>query len=282
MTPEELIQLVTVDNFFRREMRRVDSLEVVQARVLQKHYDRSRDRILDKLTYWAGSETFTEARLNFVLNTIDAEMDQLAEVTGEEVRFASSLASEEAGVHSLRELAKMEKKFTGLVTPIPDHAIDVSVEKSNYLVNNFETSLETYNAQLRGQIHRRMSTGVIERATSFQMVGDLRGILGQETWKVQRIVRTELHNIYNKSKIINFRTIRDDYVPDLMKGLIHPMDGRTGEDSKALKSLNPIIPIDDAFRYTYNGQVREFISPPDRPNDRAILVPVRGAFLTEA
>lgn len=282
MTPDELIQIVTVDNFFRREMRRVDSLELVQARVLQKHYDAARDRILDKLVYWQGSDTFTETRLNFVLQTIDAEMDQLAEVTGEEVRFASSLASEEAGVHSLRELAKMERKFLGTVTPIPDHAIDVAVDKANYLVNNFQTSLETYDAQLRGQIHRRLSAGVIERASSYQMAQDLRGILGQETWKVQRIVRTELHNIYNSSKIVNFRTIRDEYIPDLMKGLIHPMDNRTGDDSKALKSLNPIIPIDDAFRYTYNGQVREFISPPDRPNDRAILVPMRGAFLTEA
>ena len=67
-------------------------------------------------------------------------------------------------------------------------------------------------------------------------------------------------------------------IPDLKKTLYHPMDKRTGEDSKWLNKNNLIIPVDEPFKYTWNGQVREYMAPPDRPNDRSILIPYRESW----
>lgn len=73
----------------------------------------------------------------------------------------------------------------------------------------------------------------------------------------------------------------DKIIPKLKKGLFHPMDDRTSDDSKYLKNLNPIIDIDKPFRYTWNGKERVFLSPPSRPNDRAILVPIDMDWIDE-
>jgi len=62
-------------------------------------------------------------------------------------------------------------------------------------------------------------------------------------------------------------------MPDLMKTLMHPIDKRTGDDSKLAARLRLVVPIDEPFVYKWNGETREFMAPPDRPNDRAILVP---------
>ena len=78
--------------------------------------------------------------------------------------------------------------------------------------------------------------------------------------------------------------IKDDVLPDLKKALMHPIDSRTGQDSKQLAKENPVVDIDEPFVFTFvrrnkDGSVvedrREFMFPPDRPNDRAILVPFR-------
>jgi hypothetical protein len=69
--------------------------------------------------------------------------------------------------------------------------------------------------------------------------------------------------------------VKDKYIPGLKKALIHPMDARTADDSKMLSKINPIVDINEPFRYTYGKHERVFMYPPDRPNDRAILVPYK-------
>ena len=67
---------------------------------------------------------------------------------------------------------------------------------------------------------------------------------------------------------------------------MHPIDNRTGDDSVQLASQNPVVDNDEPFRFTFrratkNGIVEEkrvFMFPPDRPNDRAILVPFRESW----
>jgi hypothetical protein len=110
------------------------------------------------------------------------------------------------------------------------------------------------------------------------MVAGIGRFFAGEEWKLFRIARTELHGVYNLGKMNGMKETRTAYLPDLMKALIHPMDSRTGADSKYLAEIDPIVPIDQPFRYRWQGQVRVFMAPPDRPNDRAILVPYRQAW----
>ena len=88
-----------------------------------------------------------------------------------------------------------------------------------------------------------------------------------------------MHNIYNVSKMDGMGSIKKKFIPDLKKMLVHPMDNRTAQDSKALAKKNPIVDIDKPFKFVYNGETRVFSHPPDRPNDRAILIPARDKYL---
>lgn len=56
------------------------------------------------------------------------------------------------------------------------------------------------------------------------------------------------------------------------------MDARTGQDSVALAKRNPIIDIDKPFVQKFGKQEYVFMYPPNRPNDRAILVPYRASY----
>jgi hypothetical protein len=123
----------------------------------------------------------------------------------------------------------------------------------------------------------------MEQTPQEMITGLMKNWTDQE-WELRRIVRTELHSVYNKSKIRSMDEVSRRQVPDLMKALLHPMDSRTAEDSMELAELNPILPINEPFRYTYRpsgsrkSYPREFMAPPDRPNDRAILIPYRRAW----
>ena len=91
------------------------------------------------------------------------------------------------------------------------------------------------------------------------------------------IARTELHNAYNLGKMRGMEETEED-IPDLQKALFHPMDSRTGKDSKYAASKDLVADLDKPFRYKWNGEWREFMNPPDRPNDRSILIPYRKSW----
>ena len=56
------------------------------------------------------------------------------------------------------------------------------------------------------------------------------------------------------------------------------MDKRTGEDSKILARNNPIVPIDEPFVENSTGKELVYMHPPNRPNDRAIMIPYRDSW----
>ena len=123
--------------------------------------------------------------------------------------------------------------------------------------------------------------------SGFEITSALSKFLDIKKWRLQRIVRTESHKIYNLSKLMAYSDFQKEHFPDLMKRLHHPMDKRTAEDSKQLAKLDPAIPLNTPFVFTYrrrlaSGQVksetRRFMVPPDRPHDRSSLVPFRAEW----
>ena len=78
---------------------------------------------------------------------------------------------------------------------------------------------------------------------------------------------------------MSMKQARSGVTPDLLKTVYNPMDHRTAEDSKRFEKMEQVIPLEDDFVYTYNGNERRFQAPPDRPNDRGVLVPIRRAWV---
>jgi len=101
---------------------------------------------------------------------------------------------------------------------------------------------------------------------------------GSESWRVARVARTEASRAYNQAQLVAADEIEDlwmrwtERINDF-SGL--PMDNRVGEDSKALHGQ--VARPGETFTMPLGGPSkmvgRQWTAPPNRPNDRAILVP---------
>ena len=147
--------------------------------------------------------------------------------------------------------------------------------------NKYDASIESYNSLLRARMAQSLTESVVAQESTGDVIQRLSQVFMGEQWKIEQITRTELHGVYAQGKLAGMRQLWDDgegTIPDLKKTLYHPMDKRTGEDSKWLNENNLIVPVDEPFKYTWKGVVREYMAPPDRPNDRSILIPYRDAW----
>jgi len=262
------------DRLIEKHIRRLTGLEVEQARRLLKVYIRARARIRERLAF-VPKGTFTEAQLTIVLVQIEAVIRELSAETNTELLLGVEMSTEQAVEDLISEVNRFQKVFAGINIKLPEDAIIASLEPKNFLINQFQSSINRFNEELRNEIQRVLTQAIIERIPFSKVLARVQNEMAIEEFKVQRIVRTELHQIYNFSKISSMREIRDKEIPDLKKALVHPMDDRTAEDSKELARIRPVVDIDKPFEFTFKGQKRVFMAPPDRPNDRAILVPFR-------
>ena len=271
----------TVTEVLQKNIRKVDQLEEQQQRRLLLVFKKVRQDLQDRLlTIPEG--TFTQQQLRVTLVQVEAAIQAIIQDLKTGMVDASAILGER-GIRDLKfEIERFSKKFEGSVQPININAAAILSDSQNFLINKYQASLDAYGAGLRAQITSNITQSMVGRETTEQTVGRLvsqtgRFFLGEE-WKIRRIVRTELHNVYNFSKMNAMGAVAQTQIPDLKKSLVHPMDDRTEEDSKKLAAQNPIVDIDQPFRFKFKGKERVFMFPPDRPNDRAILVPYRKAW----
>lgn len=249
-------------------------LEDTQADQLMLAYKEVRQELRDRLDRLPPG-SFTAQHLRGVLaqvqGAIAAMNDKLSGLANDGAEEAAMTGID----HLISEIKKFNEKFTGAVTPINLNAALVAHDTSKLLVTKYQTNLDAYGNDLVTQITNGLFSASIGETSYGEVVQRIGNFFNAEEWKLHRIVRTELHNIYNIGKINAMGELASDEIPDLMKALMHKMDARTGQDSiYAARNLGP-VPIDQPFIYVWNGKRREFMAPPDRPNDRAILVPYR-------
>jgi len=262
----------------QRHAKRLTGLEDMQARIMLAKYRVAFQELKNRLLS-AGDNTFTEARLKSTISQVEISIKLLEKELSKTISESSSYCYEQAVEDSVTEINKFEKDFAGVSSTIPIDVILDSTEENNLLINNFASSIMAYNSDLRANIQNSLTQSLIQNKTYSQSVDDIDSILNTDLWKAHRIVRTEMHSIYNISKIDGMLSIRDKYIPDLKKMLIHPMDNRTAQDSKELAKQNPIVDIEKPFVQVYNGKKYVFMAPPNRPNDRAILIPFREKYI---
>jgi len=102
------------------------------------------------------------------------------------------------------------------------------------------------------------------------------GVFEREAWRAERIVRTELSHSYGVVKQRAMESTREE-MPDLQKRLVATFDNRTGEDSKELNGQT--VPVDQPFLWKKpNGETVRYMQPPNRPNDREVVIPWRAAW----
>lgn len=267
-------------------IQRLMTFEQSEGEKIIEVYRRVRDQLRRKLSFWqaAGPDRFTAQRLRGVLVQVQSALDALEDGLIKPMVTSGRDTSIFAVENLQSEIEAYEEHFTGAVMPIDLDALAYANETENFLIEKYEASLDRWSQTVRSRIQTSLIDGVVMESTNEEMMGRLLENWGAQEWELRRIVRTEIHSIYNGSKVRGMRDVRRRQLPDLKKALLHPLDKRTAEDSLYLAKLNPIMPIDEPFHYIYQPSgsskkyPRTFMAPPDRPNDRAILIPYRDAW----
>jgi hypothetical protein len=272
-----------VEDIARNHLSRVGRLESKHTKILIGEYRKLRNSLRDRLDYFP-EDSFTAQKIRGILIQVEAV---LAEMESSLLNFMLG-SSDETAMLAIQDLVnearKYEKHFRGAVQPIDLDVGLIAANTRNYLYNKYEASLRAYSAGLRSQIAAGLTQAALEKAPYSRVIHMLGRFFMQEEWKLHRIVRTEIHSIYNMAKQNAMFQLKEKFIPDLKKALFHPMDDRTGEDSKQADRMNLIVDIEKPFSYTYiryrkdGSRVEEervFMTPPDRPNDRSIMIPYR-------
>ncbi len=250
------------------------ALEASQADKILSSYGEVRARLLDRLSR-VPSGSFTAQHLRGVLGQVQGAIAAMNKsMRGNLKEGAFDISS--LGIENLiEEIQTFDKEFTSAVTPINLNAAVAAQDTTNFLVDKYQTNLDAYGNDLLTQISNGLFAATLGEVTNDEVVGRIGKFFTAEEWKLRRLVRTELHNIYNVGKLTGMGALVKTDVPDLQKTLMHPLDSRTGKDSVYAATLGLVADIDEPFFYVWQGKPREFMAPPDRPNDRAILVPYR-------
>jgi hypothetical protein len=136
--------------------------------------------------------------------------------------------------------------------------------------------LDRYGMGVIGDFEETMTTGVIGRKSWEEMKAELVGrspfLQGKPAFWAERIVRTEMMGAYNRGSWESNREA-DDQLGDVVKILSATFDDRTGSDSYAVHGQ--IRLPDEAFESWFGL----YQHPPNRPNDREVVVPHRISWI---
>lgn len=259
--------------------REVLKLQTDEARDLLKQYSEARKDLQDRLIR-APIDRFTAQHLRGALVQVNAGITAMTKALEGDTSEGALKAAMRGVEHLLKEIKRFSQRFGG-VQPIHINAIKVALNTREFLINKYDASLKAYDQDVRRKITNALTQAAIEELPYSEVVKKVGVAFQGEEWKLQQIVRTELHHVYSLGKLNGMKEAKKDQIPDLKKALFHKMDSRTGEDSVELATENPILPLDEPFRQTYRASPKSkvqnfvFMVPPNRPNDRAILVPYR-------
>lgn len=265
-----------VESLAQRHIERAVKLEEDEAKRVLTRYKSVRQELRDRLDQLPAGR-FEAAQLRGVLVQVESAILAMSDDLGVRMRNSTRVAAEAAIADLTSEINQWDKKFTGAVTPINIDSVAVATDTSNFLFNQYESSMDSYNQNLRARITSGLTDAIIAQDSLSEVTTRLSKTFLGEEWRILMIARTELHNAYNLGKMRGMEETQE-VLPDLQKTLFHPMDARTGDDSKKAAKLELIVDIDEPFVYKWNGETRKFMNPPDRPNDRSILIPYRKAW----
>jgi hypothetical protein len=268
-------------------------LQDAQARKILGVYQQVATKLRRRLRALPG-DSFSAQQVRVTLMQIDGAIHALGDDLYDAVDLGSTLMAKRGIRDLVAEADAFNDEFAGAMQPVSIDLVQVALDTKARLINRYQASIDAYSAGLRKAISDNMMSMVVERVgpeVMYQRLVEDDGIgkfFEGESWKVRRIVRTELHGMYNYSKLAGIGRYAEDN-EGMRKALFNPKDSRTGDDSRwviarqeggrlntATYNLRP--EWDEPFFYTWTTKSgkkyrRVFMAPPDRPNDRAALIP---------
>ena len=277
---------------------RRDAMELVQkmgSRNLRRVLARSEVDLVQRLATMRPTSTFTRANLETALIHVRATLKDLRAGIKQTVVDGAKPAAEYATQGTINYLNGMEQSFKGVATqPL---ALDEAamfeqsvVGARSSILRRLGSSgtgapgaaaaevpakmgiLDRYGLNVIGDFEQTLTTGVLGRKSWDEVKADLIGqspfLQGKPAFWAERIVRTEMMGAYNRASWESNREA-DDQLGDMVKILSATFDDRTAADSYAVHGQ--IRYPDEAFESWFGL----YQHPPNRPNDREIVVPHR-------
>jgi len=246
---------------------------------LKRMYADARSELLDRLRAIGKLSESVEARsLRAMIAQVDAVTAKLGGRLKDHLSNVSSTAVEMGATHGTEEFRALEEHFTGTTpvlrvdTPAIFRGLVKEVDSSLLRRHSIQAGTWTANAVLN--MEKRLGVSSMTGKHLEHVVDDLVSELDTERWKAERIVRTEMSYAHGASKQRTMQETAAEFGP-LMKRLIETFDDRTGDDSFLLHGQT--VPVDKPFTWKKKRKggwvLVEFMHPPNRPNDRAVVIP---------
>jgi hypothetical protein len=182
-------------------------------------------------------------------------------------------------------LGKLDEHYLGVARPLRWDALEWLEGYSRPLLRSrlrvYEKSFARYGAEAVAGIESSMAKSVLlgtpwtEARESVMAL--VREQVGGRQWMVDRIIRTEVATVYSSTTMA---ALLEEDEPDdpMLKKLVAIWDKVTGLDSKILHGQTRRV--QDLFTDRVHG--REFDAPPNRPNDRELVIGWRASWGDDA
>jgi hypothetical protein len=251
---------------------------------LEPLYKSARADLYDQLTRAGGpmSKTATATQLKAMIAQIDATLEALGGRIHKHLRDVAGTAAELGAKHGSAEFKALAKHFTGTepVLSVDRAAVfgDLVKDVNSSLLKRYQIVSKTWSQTAIMNIERALSVGTLAGKPLEDVIDDVMGktgILEDERWKAERIVRTESAYAHGATKHRTMEKTQEDLGRPLHKRLIATFYDRTGDDSFLVHGQT--VPVSKPFSWKHKrrGQwvVTRYMHPPNRPNDREVVIP---------
>lgn len=230
-----------------------------------------------------GSTTATATQLKAMIAQTEAALAILQRKLKKHLEDVSKTATTLGARHAVDEFLQLEAMFTG-TTPVlglERAAIfrGLTGDTHSSLLSRHQRSSAAWSLNVINEIEKALAVGAMAQKPIDQMVPDVMKALGDAPrWRAERIVRTELAHAHGAAKHAAMtRTAKDLGETELKKRLIETFDDRTGDDSFLVHGQT--VPVEKPFTWKHKVRgrwvVTPYMHPPNRPNDRAVVIPWR-------
>jgi hypothetical protein len=239
-----------------------------------------------------GADSFTAVQMRAALRQVEQVTRDVAVGIRRNVLAVAGDAAEDAAGDTIEYMAKADAAFRGVGQPLAlrealvmDRAqLGVRSSVLRRLVEGPEEGmsegpttarmgiLQRYGVETVGTFEKILQRGLLARKSWADMREDVTEaspfLRGAPAHWAARIVRTEVMGAYGKASWESVREA-DEQLGDMVKILSATFDLRTGADSYAVHGQirRPDEPFESWYGY--------YMHPPNRPNDREIVVPHR-------
>jgi hypothetical protein len=233
----------------------------------------------------AGEAPFSTAQMKVTLAQVRAVMRELGPGMTDAVVKTGMKTAEEATKSTVRLLNAGERKYRGIVRPLP---LDTATILDRVRSHTESSILHRMRSDPKIEGHRgvadRYSDNVVKqfeselqmRLVARQPWGQVREniikaspfLKGKPMHWAQRIVRTETMHSHNAASWQSMREA-NSMLGDMLKILSATFDDRTGADSYAVHGQ--VRRVNEDFESWFG----KYMYPPNRPNDREVVVPHR-------